>query len=302
MSIRGHFVWEELITTDPSSAAMFYSKIAGIKTEPAPGDPSYTLLVTGAGRMGGLMTLGANPKIVSASPIWLSYIGTLNVEETVRQAESLGGRIIRPSTAMGDGGRFAILQDPQGAVFAVYTSPRPYQPPTAVPLRGMSWHELVTSDMSAAFPFYQQLFGWHVVNEMDMGPGMGTYRLFGPEGSKDAFGGMYTKPAQQPGPPAWLPYIKVANVQAATTTAKRLSAQIMHGPADVPGGMITIGIDPQGVMFALHAAVAAPVPKKKSAPQKKSKPKSRPKARPKSKAKARPKKKVAKTRKAGSKK
>src|SRR2546425_9005468 len=115
MASRGWFVWEELTTTDTTSAAAFYARVAGLKTEPAPGDSSYTLLVASAGRMGGMMAL-ADAKIASASPKWLSYISALNVEETVQQAESLGGKIVKPPAAMGDGGRFAVLQEPQGAV------------------------------------------------------------------------------------------------------------------------------------------------------------------------------------------
>ena len=54
---------------------------------------------------------------------------------------------------------------------------------------------------------------------------------------------MYTKPAQQPGPPAWLPYIKVAHVKGATDVARKLGATILHGPAEVPGGgWITMGV------------------------------------------------------------
>jgi predicted enzyme related to lactoylglutathione lyase len=98
-----------------------------------------------------------------------------------------------------------------------------------------------------------------------MGPGMGVYRLFAPEGMTEAFGGMYTKPAEQPGPPAWLPYIKVASVPAATEAAKKLGAFIMHGPADVPGGKITMATDPQGAMFAVHEVTGAANPPKRAA-------------------------------------
>jgi hypothetical protein len=295
MAIRGRFVWEELTTTNPASAARFYAKVAGLKAEPAPHDPAYTLLVASGGRMGGMMAL-ADAKIANASPNWLSYISTLNVDETVRQAESLGASIIKAPAAMGDGGRFAFLQDPQGAVFAIYQSPRPDSTPPPVSLGGMSWHELATNDFVGAFSFYQTLFGWHVMNDMDMGPGMGIYRLFAAEGSNDQMGGMYTKPPQQPGPPAWLPYIKVANVKAATGKAKALGATIMHGPAEVPGGWITMGADPQGAMFAVHStpgAATSPKPKAKARPAKKKRAVASPKRKAKKSAKAGPKKKKA---------
>jgi uncharacterized protein len=306
MSTRGWFVWEELKTTDKTSAASFYAKVAGLKTEAAPGGGSYTLFVAKAGRIGGLLALGADAKAAGASPHWLSYIGVVNVDETARQADLLGGKIVTPAATMGDGGRFAVLQDPQGAVFAVYSPPRPSDRAPAVSLGSMSWHELATSDFIGAFSFYQQLFGWHVVSDMDMGPGMGVYRLFAAEGSNVQMGGMYTKPAQQPGPPAWLPYIKVADGKGATAKAKSLGAQILHGPADVPGGgLITMAIDPQGVAFALHQTPSAAKPKAK--PKPKPKPKkaaaAKKKAAPKKRAKPAKKKAAKKSkRKAGSKK
>src|SRR4051812_27144324 len=278
MGIRGYFVWEELMTTDVKSAAAFYSKVGGLKTEQAAFDPNYTMFKGANGNMGGLMPLPDEAKKGGTPPSWISYIGTPNADETARKAPAAGGKVQKKPWDIADGGRIAILEDPQGAIFAIYSNPKATGTPPKPGLGHASWHELATTDYAAAFSFYQTLFGWHVVNDMDMGPGMGTYRLFAPEGLNEAFGGMYTKPAQQPGPPAWLPYIKVADAKAATTRAKSLGGQIMHGPAEVPGGgLITMGVDPQGVMFALHetpssARKAAKQPsnaaKKKTAPKK----------------------------------
>jgi hypothetical protein len=279
MSIRGRFVWEELTTTDLASAAKFYAAVAGLKTAPAPFDASYTTFSGAGGPMGGLFPLPDEARAMGAPPNWLSYIGTADVDETVRHAQSIGGKVIKAAADIANGGRFAILQDPQGAVFAVYASLQPYQPPASVPMGGMSWHELATTDYQAAFSFYSQLFGWHVLSDMDMGPGMGTYRLFGAEGSTEQMGGMYTKPAEPPRSSAWLPYIKVANVQGATAKAKALGATIFHGPAQVPGGgWITMGADLQGAAFAIHATAAAAKPARKAKPKKKAKAKA--KARP----------------------
>ena len=304
MSIRGWFVWEELMTTDVTSAAGFYKKVAGLKTTTAPFDPNYTMFQGTKGNMGGLMALPAEAKAGGTPPCWISYIGTPNADETAQQAAALGGKIAKAPWDIADGGRIAILQDPQGAIFAIYSNPKTTDaPPAHAALGHASWHELATTDYKAAFGFYQKLFGWQFVNDMEM-PGTGTYRLFAPNGTRDGVGGIYNKPAGQPGPPAWLPYLKVADVTAATKTAKSLGAQIMHGPAEVPGGMITMAVDPQGVMFALHHSSAMPAaapakPKKAAAPKKKAKKKAAPKKK-----KAPPKKKAAKKskRKAGSKK
>ena len=308
MSILGQFVWEDLMTTDTTSAATFYNKVGGLKTAPAPFDPSYTTFLGSGTGMGGLMPLADDARAMGAPPNWLSYVGTDNVDDTVRQAEALGGKVLKAAADIPNVGRFAILRDPQGAVFAVFSTTMPARPAaSSVPLGHMSWHELATSDYAAAFSFYQTLFGWHIVNDMDMGPGMGTYRVFAFGGSDAQAGGMYTKPAQQPGPPAWLPYIKVANVAAATDTAKSLGATIFHGPAEVPGGgWITMGADPQGAAFAVHSTPAAARPRAAASPKPKAKAGKKRKAAPKKKkktAKKAAKKKAApKKRKAGSKK
>jgi len=291
MSIRGWFVWEELMTRDVQSAISFYNKVAGLKAGKS--DSNYTHLEGSNGQMGGVMALPEEAKQGGTPPMWISYIGTPDTDETAQAITRFGGKVHKAPWNIQDGARIAIVADPQGAVFALYSSPKAIDAPPPPKFGHASWHELATSDYVGAFSFYQSLFGWHVVNDMDMGPGMGTYRLFAAEGSNVQLGGMYTKPAQQPGPPAWLPYIKVPNVQKATATAKKLGAQIMHGPAEVPGGgWITMGADPQGVMFAVHSTATAAKPagkstkkatkaakkktkgaKKKAAPRKKSAPK-----------------------------
>lgn len=174
---RGQFVWHELMTTDTKSAGEFYSKIVGWKTKPWAEDGSYTLLQMDGRQMAGLMAT----QTLGAPPSWLTYIGTPNVDETVKQAGTLGAKVHKAPSDIPTIGRFAILEDPLGAIFAVFT-PLPGQParPDAAPgLGDFSWHELATTDWRAALTFYQRLFGWEETSAMDMGPGMGTYQVFG---------------------------------------------------------------------------------------------------------------------------
>jgi len=310
MANRGDFIWEELLTSNTAAAATFYSKVAGLKTAPSTVDESYITFASSAGPMGGLMTLPDDAKKTGARPTWMSYISTENVEETSRHAESLGGKVLKPPADVGDGGRFAVLQDPQGASFMIYASSHPLEPATTVPLGGIYWHELITTDYKAAFTFYQQLFGWTIASDMKMGD-TGVYRIFGTPTMPKGAGGIYNKPPQQPGPPVWLPYIHVASVEKAADVAKSIGAKILHGPADVPGGRIVMGADPQGAMFALHALVGSttapkpkPKPKAKAAHAKRTKKKIAAKKKASPKRKTSPKKKTAKKakRRAGSKK
>ena len=79
---------------------------------------------------------------------------------------------------------------------------------------------------------------------MDMGP-VGQYQMFGRNGVE--LGGMYNKPAEMPGPPAWTHYMMVDDIQRAADAAKAGGGQIINGPMEVPGGdWIFQALDPAG--------------------------------------------------------
>lgn len=260
-TLRGRFVWHELMTTDTKSAAGFYTKVAGWKTQAWDQNPSYTMFTAKRRPMAGLMAL-PEP---GAPVMWLPYIGTPNVDETVRQAEGLGGKVAKKPADIPTIGRFAIIQDPQGAMFSAFTPLQGSASPDAPPVVGdFSWHELTTTDWRGALAFYKSLFGWEETESMDMGPEMGTYQMYGWKGR--TLGGMMNKPKQSPGGPAWGSYIKVADSKKAAATAKRLGGQIINGPMEVPGGSwIAVGLDLQGAAFAVHSAKPSP---KRSKPRK----------------------------------
>ena len=116
--VRGRFIWHELLTTDTAAAAAFYPKVVPWRTQPS-NMPGYTIFMAGGMQVGGLMALPADASSTPAH--WLVYIGTPNVDATCTQAQGLGGRICKAATDIPNVGRFAVLADPQGATFAVFT-------------------------------------------------------------------------------------------------------------------------------------------------------------------------------------
>jgi predicted enzyme related to lactoylglutathione lyase len=157
-------------------------------------------------------------------------------------------------------GRIAVLADPQGAEFAIFTPSMPGAG-SDEPSRGdFSWHELATADWKAAWEFYRALFGWEFATSFDMGP-MGTYWMFRRGGGTRMLGGMYTKGADMPGPPHWLPYVNVPSADDAARAATRHGGKVLHGPMEVPGGdRVAMMLDPQGALFAVHALATAAKP------------------------------------------
>ena len=107
--------------------------------------------------------------------------------------------------------------------------------------------ELATTDLDKAKSFYRSLFDWQL-QDMDMGGGV-SYTMIGV--GEGTGGGMMKHP--MPGTPsAWLAYVNVDNVAAATPKAKSLGATVLRDVTEVPnGGSFSIIVDPTGAMLGL---------------------------------------------------
>ena len=248
---RGRIVWHELMTTDPAAAQAFYGKVVGWGTQAWENNTDYTMWMAGDKSVGGVMMLPEPARQAGAPPHWLTYIEVDGTEAVVEQATSLGATILVPPTPIPTLGTFAVLQDPQGAAFAIITFETPPPDEADPAMMEFSWHELATTDWQAAERFYSALFGWEKKTEFDMGP-LGTYNIFGRD--RFMYGGMYNKPADMPAPPHWLPYAQVESADAAAERATKAGATLLNGPMEVPGGdRIAVLIDPQGAAFAVHS-------------------------------------------------
>ena len=104
--------------------------------------------------------------------------------------------------------------------------------------------ELNTTDLGKAKEFYGALFDWTLEDV----PGMDYTVIKVGEGTG---GGMMKHPV--PGAPsAWLAYVAVNDIDAATAKAKSLGASVMKDVAEIPGiGWFSVIIDPTGAALAL---------------------------------------------------
>jgi len=246
---RGKFGWYELMTSDTKAAGKFYSDVVGWTTSEitGPDGSQYTTFNLGDTGMAGMLQM-------SGHSAWIGYIAVDDVDAHIEKIVEAGGKLWRPATDVPGMLRFAVLSDPQGAAIVVFTPhpsvPAPERP--APPATGtIAWHELYTTDMEGAFAFYNKLFGWTKVSDMEMGP-MGTYRIFD-EGDHKTMGdgGMMMKAPQIP-VCSWAFYFSVDSIKAAIERVKAGGGTIVNGPMQVPGGgWIIQGQDPLGAMFSL---------------------------------------------------
>src|SRR5206468_11526338 len=63
--------------------------------------------------------LQIRPDWGNVPPNWMPYVAVADCDAGARKAASLGGKVIRAPTDIPNVGRFAVLGDPQGAVFAI---------------------------------------------------------------------------------------------------------------------------------------------------------------------------------------
>jgi len=117
---HGRFSWNELMTTDVEGAKVFYAKLFGWQYEAFPMDEkTYHVIRSGDDETGGIMEMP--PPAEGHPPAWGAYVTVDDVDETARRAEELGGKIHLPPTDIPKVGRFAVIQDPQGAFISIIT-------------------------------------------------------------------------------------------------------------------------------------------------------------------------------------
>jgi len=308
--MHGQFIWYELTTPDSDAAQKFYPRFTSWGTQKF--DNDYTMWTNGGKPIGGIFRLTADMRSQGVPPNWMPYIEATDVDETARRVTSLGGLIINGPADIPGTGRYAVAQDPQGAVFGIYKPSGPSIAWNGTPVLGrFSWHELMTTDWKAAWEFYKNVFGWDMQSEMDMGGG-NMYAMFG-KGAM--YGGMFDRTAEMSSMrPFWLCYVYVKDVGKAVDIATNAGAFVQRPRMDIPGGTIAILGDPQGAGFALHdsmvgaaksqwtpesaakksAGASKPKAAAKAAAKSKAKPKTKPKTKAKPKARAKPKAKTAK--------
>lgn len=111
-------VWFEVPADDVERAKKFYGSLFGWNIQKFPGPMDYWHIDTGGPDElpdGGLMKR-QNP----AQQGITNYISVPSVQEFSAKVQKLGGRICMPKTAVPQMGYFAICQDPENNMFAIW--------------------------------------------------------------------------------------------------------------------------------------------------------------------------------------
>jgi predicted enzyme related to lactoylglutathione lyase len=234
----GTFVWHENVTTDPAKAQEFYGQLFGWGIEVYKTDDSEYPMIAVDGQTHG----GFPPVQEGTPPHWVGNVAVESVEDAVAKAEGAGGRLIHGPQGIPDVGRFAVLADPQGAVFVAFQPAN--EPPQSAGV--FVWDELGTQDVESAEKFYNAVFGW---TTDDMGEEYGGYKIF--KAGETRVGGLMKMPDPSI-PSMWSPYVAVEGADATVAKAGELGGSTLMGPMDVPNvGRIAVLKDPLGAVFGI---------------------------------------------------
>ncbi len=114
----GTFSWNELVTSDSEGAREFYSRLLGWTTvDQEIGGSLYTSFLKNEQPVAGMIQM--DESWGGMVPHWMVYFAVENCEETVRKITSAGGSVLKPPTTIPDVGQYAVVQDPQGAVYSI---------------------------------------------------------------------------------------------------------------------------------------------------------------------------------------
>lgn len=116
----GAMTWNDLVTPDPEGAEAFYGGLFGWTTEEMPGSGGYRVIRNGERSNGGIMPLDPDRMGANMPATWMPYFGHEDVERLAADIGDRGGRVFNGPVRV-PAGQFAVLGDPQGAVFAVIT-------------------------------------------------------------------------------------------------------------------------------------------------------------------------------------
>lgn len=113
----GALCWNDLSTPDVEASRAFYAALFGWEIEAeGRGEGDYRAVFNDGRANGGMMRLQAPP---GTPPYWSVYFAVADMDDGVARVRELGGRVLREPFDV-PAGRFAVVQDPQGATFSLF--------------------------------------------------------------------------------------------------------------------------------------------------------------------------------------
>jgi len=242
MELPGKFIWFDLATPALGAQQAFYRDVFGWSYEsPGLSDDNY-VLVLNEGRAIAGMFAAEPPGGEQDGATWIALFSVADVDQAAREASAAGGSVeLQPADVSGRG-RHALLRDPGSALFGVLDSASGDPPDEEIPVGGIIWVDLFARDVDAMADFYGRLAPFESrLREMIEGS---EGRLLVAHGLPRAGLVPVDEEANRS---AWVPYVRVADVQAALDRAVEGGGFVIVAPDPaLLNGNLGVFVDPNG--------------------------------------------------------
>jgi len=245
----GKVIWADLVTPDLAGAQQFYGGLFGwtFRDVHAPGS-DYAVAVADGRPVAGIVQRAVAPG-EQKQPAWLTFIAVRQVDSTASAVVKNGGKLLAPPRTYAGRGRQAVLQDPEGAVFAILASKSGDLADYLADPGEWIWSSVLVKDPVDEAAFYQKIFGYDV------------FDLPGDDGIKHAIlssddyarAGVNALPGDAKRRHAhWLDFLRVADAGETANKALTLGGRVLVEPyLDRHGGKIAVLADPAGAPFGV---------------------------------------------------
>jgi len=119
----GHIGWIDLTMPDAVGLRDFYQDVTGWTANGLDmgGYEDYNMIPAGseAPVAGICHARGSNQDM---PPVWMIYIMVRDLDESVRRCTERSGKLRKPVSSLGGMGRYCVIEDPAGAVAALFES------------------------------------------------------------------------------------------------------------------------------------------------------------------------------------
>ncbi|MEL6327543.1 MAG: VOC family protein [Cyanobacteria bacterium J06626_23] len=248
MSVKeqvGNFCWWSLMTKDVAKANDFYQQVFGwtLSEIDIPDQGKSTIYAAGQGGFANPVPLAAN---FPGPSHWMAYIVVEDVDQACDRIPTLGGKVCVPAFDIPTIGRTAVVEDPAGAPFHIFT---PAQDDDNLNMIGnapgqICWMELMVEDPAPLLAFYRELFGWQFSEPAPMNGG--EYISFEVGGHQ--VGGLMKRPPEAPQmPPVWMNYFAVDTIDTWDKKVKAAGGEVVMEKMEIPEtGFFSMIADPTG--------------------------------------------------------
>jgi predicted enzyme related to lactoylglutathione lyase len=218
----GEIYWFALQSEDVFTAIRFYQGLFGWEIDTGPAG-NFLMRRNGVPFASIAQIEDRIPNVSEST--WLAAINVLDVKKAVATAASLGASIRTDVTELPGWGRFAVLQDPDGAPLILAQPQRPLG--GNLGYSGWRWAELWSHDPAKAQSFYTKVIGY---TPQVVKPGGQPYTVFDTAGKHRA--GLM-KLQQKEIPSRWMPYVGVSDLKGILVRVWQNGGKVLREPAEI---------------------------------------------------------------------